>query len=171
MNGGDIVDASSFICRRGSIHDFSYLDWSWNKPTATKDIFMKRIEQEIQEIWVAEYNSKLVGELHLVWVSEDRDEANGINRAYLFSFRVHPDHQRKGVGSRLMKEVLQRISEQGFNEITIGVEQSESQLIEMYNSWGFNNLIKTKEIDHHGFDSRGIPKQVAPYHLYLKKLH
>ncbi|WP_274365663.1 GNAT family N-acetyltransferase [Paenibacillus thermotolerans] len=164
------MDTSTVLCRQGSIEDFDRLHWSWNKPSTTKDIFMNRIEHDVQEIWVAEYKNMLIGELHLIWISEDKDEANGINRAYLFSYRVHPDYQGKGIGSRLMKKVLHRILEKGFNEVTIGVEQAEKQLVQMYNAWGFCNFIKTKVIDHHGFDSQGNPKKIPPYNLYLKSL-
>ncbi|GAA4830464.1 hypothetical protein GCM10023310_04410 [Paenibacillus vulneris] len=164
------VDTSMVSYRRGSIKDFDDLHWSWNKPSMTKDIFRKRIELEVQEIWVAEYKDMLIGELHLIWVSEDKDEANGINRAYLLSYRVHPDYQGNGVGSCLMNRVLRRIFENGFNEVTIGVEQTEEKLVQMYNAWGFCNFIKTKVIDQHGFDSQGNPKKVPPYDLYLKSL-
>jgi len=51
-----------------------------------------------------------------------------------------------------MKKVLQRILENGFDEVTIGVEQT----------------IKTKVVDQHGFDLQGNPKKVPPYDLYLK---
>src|SRR5690606_38301420 len=100
-----------------------------------------------------------------------KDEANGINRAYLFSFRVHPQYQGKGIGSKLIKKVLNRIKEKGFTEVTIGVDQSDAKLISMYHSWGFTNYIKTKEIDHHGYDLLGKPKKVPPFDLLLKILY
>jgi len=87
------VDISTISYRQGSIKDFDGLQWSWNKPSITKDIYMNRIEQKVQEIWVAEYKDMLIGELHLIWVSEDMDEANGINRAYLFSYRIQPEYK------------------------------------------------------------------------------
>ena len=87
------MDISTISYRQGSIKDFDGLQWSWNKPSITKDIYMNRIEQKVQEIWVAEYKDMLIGELHLIWVSEDMDEANGINRAYLFSYRIQPEYK------------------------------------------------------------------------------
>ncbi|QHW33238.1 GNAT family N-acetyltransferase [Paenibacillus rhizovicinus] len=155
--------------RIGEVQDFDRLEWSWGKYNDTKIKYMEAVQAGTQELWVCESeDGKLVGELQLVFDSPDPDQANGINRAYLCAFRVHPAYQGKGIGSRLMERVFERAIEKGCTELTIGVELDEEQLIKMYNHWGFIEAIKIKEIDHHDFTSEGGFKQVKPFTLYKK---
>lgn len=43
-----------------------------------------------------------------------------------------------------MKRVLNRVIENGFNEVTIGVGVDSENLKTMYMKWGFSKYIKTK---------------------------
>lgn len=72
---------------------------------------MAGIEAGTQEFWVIEKGNDILGEFHVFWDKEDKDEANG---------RVHPDHRRQGLGTKLMQRVIERIKERGFGEVTIG---------------------------------------------------
>lgn len=101
----------------------------------------------------------------------DKEEANGINRAYLCAFRINRDHQGLGLGSQLMKKVLHRIVDNGFTEVTIGVEENAEKLKAIYDSWGFSTYIKKKFVDHHNIDAQGNAKPVdTPFEVYLKYL-
>lgn len=125
------------------------------------------------EFWTIDCDNKLVGELYVFWDSEDKDEADGFKRAYLCAFRVSPDYQGRGLSSLLMKRVIKRISERGFNEVTIGIDNDHyEKLVIMYKKWGFDHLIKTQTIDYHYRD-----KDNQPYvydqatELYMKTLN
>ncbi|GIN71899.1 hypothetical protein J14TS2_23740 [Bacillus sp. J14TS2] len=165
------MDIQQMKFRKGSINDFDNLNWFWTENhQKTKEKFIFRINKGMQELWVVEYRECLIGELHIVWNSVDKDEADGLKRAYIFSYRVKPNFQGKSVGSKLMNKVLDRIREKNFTEATVGVETNEVHLKKMYNNWGFNDFIKTKDIDHHGFTSKGQYKSVPSYDLFLNKL-
>lgn len=156
--------------RKGNIIDFEKLNWFWTeKYKTTLEKYIIRINKGIHEFWVVEYENSLIGELHIAWNSEDKEEADGIKRAYVFSYRIKSDYQGKRLGSKLMKKVLERIVENNFIEATIGVDSNELDLKRMYNHWGFNEWIKTKKIDHHDYTSDGQYKHVQPYDLLLKK--
>lgn len=71
-----------------------------------------------------------------------------------------------------MKRVLNRVIENGFNEVTIGIGVDSENLKTMYMKWGFSKYIKTKDIDHHNVDELGNPNQVdVPFDLYLATIH
>ena len=158
------------IFRMGTTDDFLSLDWAWTKKQRhTQKIYIENIFKGVQEFWVCEKHGTCIGELHIVWNSPDMDEADGRNRAYLCAFRVHPDYRGCGIGSSLMKRVLKRVEERGFHEVTIGVAQSDKTLKRIYNSWGFNQYLKTKTVDHHYFDEHGEPKAMSPFDLLLNQ--
>ncbi len=155
------------IIRIGSEEELSRL---WGIITSpTLKLFQERISKDTQELWVMEEDNtgKLIGELHIIWDSVDKDEANGKNRAYLCAFRIDRDYQGLGYGSKLMKNVLNRIKDKGFSEATIGVEVGANKLELMYKKWGFSEYIKTKDIDHHYVDAQGNPTLAKLWNLYL----
>ena len=140
----------------------------------TYNYFVKGIESRNIEFWTIENkeDNMLIGELYIFWSSEDKDEADGVNRAYLCAFRIKKEFRGLGLSSKLMKSVLSRIKEKGYSEVTIGVDNDDyERLKKMYNSWGFNELIKKQHYDYHYLDSDNNPVYYdEPCDLYLSKL-
>jgi ribosomal protein S18 acetylase RimI-like enzyme len=162
----------TMIVRIGSIEELKLL-WE-NNNSPTQRYFINGIEKGDIEFWIVEdeENRRLVGELYIFWDSEDKDEANGKDRAYLCAFRINEDYRGRGLGSKLMKGVLERVVEKGFHEITIGVDNNDAdRLSQMYKSWGFSQIIKCANIDYHFLDINNQPMYYKiPYALYLNRL-
>lgn len=161
------------IIRIGSIEDLKSL-WE-NDSSPTQRYFVNGIEEGNIEFWTVEDEEEkiLVGELYIFWNSEDKDEADGEIRAYLCAFRIQEDYRGRGLGSKLMKRVLERIRECGFHEATIGVDNDDAyRLSKMYKALGFSELVKFKDVDEHCFDinNKSIHCEV-PYALYLNRLN
>lgn len=140
----------------------------------TYKYFVDGIKSENIEFWTIENleDSKLIGELYIFWNSEDPDEANGINRAYLCAFRIEEEFRGRGLSSSLMNTVLSRVKENGFSEVTIGVDnENYEKLKKIYNSWGFNELVKQQYCDYHYLDSNNSPVYYEePIDIYLNRL-
>lgn len=154
--------------RQGHIADFSKLNhaWAWSpnnawQQKAQRD-YIVGIEAGTQEFWVVEEGEAILGELHVYWDKEDKEEANGKTRAYLSALRIHPDHRGKGWGTQLMQRVLERIKEKGFHEVTIGAYHHEPEIQALYQKWGFTEFVK-EGIEE---TTEGKPR----FLLFLKKL-
>lgn len=160
------------LIRLGSVDELRLLWGDNNLPT--KNYFIDGIEKKNIEFWTIENekDSSLIGELYIFWDSEDKDEANGKDRAYLCAFRIKEEFSGQGLGKKLMERVLERISEMDFSEATIGADNNDAErLTNMYKSWGFSELIKLQDVDHHYIDGNNNPTYYeTPYPLYLKKL-
>lgn len=159
------------LIRKASIEELKAL-WKVNSPT--KSYFVEGMEKKNIEFWAVENpeDNDIIGELYIFWNSEDEDEANGIDKAYLCAFRIDPKFQGVGLGRALMERVLQRIAEKGFSEVTIGADNNDGdRLTKMYKSFGFTELIKLKNIDHHCLDANNEPiYEEVPWPLYLNRL-
>lgn len=160
------------VIRIGSIEEMKRL-WG-NSDSPTEMYFIDGIKKENIEFWTVEdeLTNSLIGELYIFWNSEDKDEANGIDRAYLCAFRIEKEFQGHGLGKKLMNRVLCRVKERGYSEATIGADNDDAERLTcMYKSWGFTNLIKLQNIDHHYLDKDSNPKYYEnPYALYLNKI-
>ncbi len=97
----------------------------------------RNIENGIIDIFALFYNDKLIGELHVKYDNEDKDFAEKGKRAYLFAIRIHKDYQGKGLGSYLLKTVIDKLNANGYHELTVGVEDDNIRARYMYEKQGF----------------------------------
>ena len=155
--------------RKGTIEEFKLL-WKYSEST-TYRYFLGNITSKNTEFWTVDLDGLLVGELYIFFDSPDKDEANGVNRAYLCAFRINKEYQNKGYGQLLMSKVLDRTKELGITEVTIGIDNREyDKLHEFYSKFGFNEVVKEKTIDLHYLNKRGKPQQyMEPYKLMIRK--
>ena len=121
----------------------------------------RNMQDGIIDIFVLYENEILIGELHVMYESDDENYAIPGRRAYLFAFRVREDYQNKGYGTRLLKTVVDTLKEEGYCEFTVGVEDDNERAFHMYQAMGFHELLLRKQEEYQG--------DAYEYNLYLKK--
>lgn len=97
----------------------------------------RNIQNGIVDVFALFYNDKLIGELHVKYDNEDKNFAEKGKRAYLFAFRVHKDYQGKGLGSYLLEAVIDELTNSGYHELTVGVEDDNIRARYIYEKHGF----------------------------------
>jgi len=81
------------------------------------------------DLFVAEFNGKLVGYLNITLEQE-------IQRALLDGL-VHPLHRRKGIATGLLSSGLQRVSESGIKSAQVSVSETNSSARGLLNHFAF----------------------------------
>ena len=119
------------------------------------------IQNGIIDIFVLYDKDVLIGELRVMYESNDENYAIRGRRAYMFAFRVRENFQNKGYGTYLLKSVLAVLKENGYCEFTVGVEDDNFRAIHMYQALGFNELLLRKQEEYQG--------DAYEYNLYLKR--
>ncbi|WP_437960778.1 GNAT family N-acetyltransferase [Sorangium sp. So ce119] len=84
------------------------------------------------DVRVAEADDEVAG--YLAW----RDEAPGV--AYLEELAVHPDHQRRGIATRLLAELLERAREVGMEQVVLRSREKASWAQAFFRKAGFAPL-------------------------------
>lgn len=84
------------------------------------------------DVRVAEADDEVAG--YLAW----RDEAPGV--AYVQELAVHPDHQRRGIATRLLAELEERARELGMEQIVLRSRERASWAQAFYKKAGFAPL-------------------------------
>ena len=85
------------------------------------------IQNGIIDIFVLYDKDVLIGELHVMYESDDENYAIRGRRAYLFAFRVREDF-----------------------EFTVGVEDDNFRAIHMYQALGFDEILLRKQEEYQG---------------------
>ncbi len=68
----------------------------------------------------------------------------------IFSFAVHPDYQKRGIGSRLLKEMINLFSRAGVSEIILEVRISNIRAKNFYEKYGFYQISVLKRYYNDG---------------------
>jgi ribosomal protein S18 acetylase RimI-like enzyme len=88
-------------------------------------------------LWVAEASGQLVGQVFVQLLSADPDFADGARRAYLYAFRVRPNWQGHGIGTRLMERAEEDLAQRGFRVAVIAAGRENPRARALYERLGY----------------------------------
>lgn len=94
----------------------------------------KLLDTENYVIIVADLSGTVVGFIDYYVLPSIWEKWNEATINFLF---VHKDYQGKGIGSRLLKEVTNRIDDMGIVELHVGTEMNNKRAIQLYKKHGF----------------------------------
>ena len=120
------------------------------------------IETGIIDIFALFDGDKIIGELRVKYISDDNRFAEKGKRAYLYAFRIHKKYQGKGLGNFLLENVLTILTENGYSEFTVGVEDDNARAHYIYEKHGFTESVARIKESYQG-DS-------YEYDLLLKRI-
>ena len=132
----------------------------YNDPEAMIQSNSQKIESGEIDIFGLFSNKVLIGELRAMYSNSDERFAQKGKRAYLYAFRIHENHQGKGLGKHLLKYVIDNLTQNGYYEITVGVEDDNERAKHIYNSFGFDKIVSRIQEEYQG--------EKYEYNLYLK---
>ena len=96
-------------------------------------------------IWVAEnQEGKIIGQVFLLLFSAYLEMADGIHRAYMFSFRIRPEYRNNGLGGHVIRFLEDYLLERGFDTMRINVGRENEQARKLYEKHGYR-IIGTEE--------------------------
>jgi ribosomal protein S18 acetylase RimI-like enzyme len=98
----------------------------------------KRMTRGDSILWVAELpGSGLVGQVFIQLMCDRPELADGIERAYLYSFRVRKELQGQGIGTRIMDVIENDVMQRGFDYITLNVARDNPRAQKLYVRRGY----------------------------------
>ena len=135
--------------------------FSYNDPEKMIQSNSQKIESGEIDIFGLFSNKVLIGELRAMYSNSDERFAQKGKRAYLYAFRIHENHQGKGLGKHLLKYVIDNLTQNGYYEITVGVEDDNERAKHIYNSFGFDKIVSRIQEEYQG--------EKYEYNLYQKR--
>lgn len=89
-------------------------------------------------IWVADLaGTGIIGQIFIQHHSVRPELANGIDRAYLFAFRIKPQFRSAGLGGKFLQFVEIDLRKRGYREITLIVARENLSAIRFYKYHAF----------------------------------
>jgi ribosomal protein S18 acetylase RimI-like enzyme len=131
----------SFVIRRAEEKDIPvledlFLEFSeW--PLQRGQTLRKILKETTSELLVAESNQEIVGLIHQVFFLDTVHA--GLN-SYITSLFVKEPHRKKGIGSQLLKKVIENAKKKGVVEVHVDTEENNTKAIEFYQKHGFKKV-------------------------------
>jgi ribosomal protein S18 acetylase RimI-like enzyme len=88
--------------------------------------------------WIVELpDIGMVGQVFFQLICSRPELADGLTRAYLYSFRIKPAYRRMGIGSALLKFCEADLIERHVRYITLNVARDNKSAIKLYQQNGY----------------------------------
>ncbi len=129
-----------FVIRHTTQADLLALEWN-----GTYTHF-RRLYQEIYDsslrgeaiLWVLELPEVgVIGQLFVQLISSRKELADGIQRAYIYAFRIQPDYRGHGLGGRLLSAVEYDLHQRGFRIAVLNVSRENETARLFYQRQGY----------------------------------
>lgn len=99
--------------------------------------------------YVYNEDDEFIGEISLVFDTNDLDYTMDGRRIYVSHLIVKPEKRRKGIGKRLVEYATDKAKEMGYSEMSIGVDLNNYSALKLYADSGFDKILFIGE-DHQG---------------------
>ncbi len=148
---------SSIHIRALKKEDLPYLEWDGAYTHYRKlfQIAFNRMKARKGLAWLVELpDHGLIGQVFIQLVCNRLELADGIDRAYLYSFRIKPAFRGKGIGKVLLNFCEQDLINRKMRYITLNVAKDNKDAIKLYLKQGYEIVAPEPGIwqyqDHHG---------------------
>lgn len=128
------------IIRNALKEDLPALEWE-GEYSHFRNIYQdafRRALRGLSILWVADLPSKgLIAQVFIQLQCDRPELCNGIDRAYLYGFRVRPAYRGAGLGSAMLRTVERDLVERQYRFLTLNVARENLAAIRLYQRHGF----------------------------------
>ena len=99
----------------------------------------RRVQLGLSMVWVADLPGVgILGQALVQLVCDRLELADGVDRAYVYAFRVRQKYRSGGLGSRIMGVVEEDLIRRGFNTVTLNVARENPRARQLYERLGYH---------------------------------
>lgn len=114
-----------------------------------------RQQRGFSVLWLAELpGTGIIGQVFIQLICDRHELADGLYRAYLYSFRIKPAFRSAGLGARMLAVLEADLKRRRFTQLTLNVAKTNNRARKMYERHGFRIVAHEpgcwSYIDHEG---------------------
>lgn len=124
------------------LEDYNKCSNIWNmkaQPLAEK--WRGEIADGNRLVFVYKINDEFIGEGALVLDTGDPDYTVAGQRVYISRMIVKKEYRGRGIGSEILEFLINKATEMGFSEMTIGVDKDNENALHLYRKYGFTEVL------------------------------
>ena len=114
----------------------------WNmKSQPLADKWYDEIVSGNRIVYVYKINGEFIGEGALVFDEGDSDYTIPQKRIYVSRMIVKKEYRNRGIGSEILEFLIEKATEMGYTEMTIGVDKDNVNALHLYRKYGFTQVL------------------------------
>jgi ribosomal protein S18 acetylase RimI-like enzyme len=111
-------------------------------------------------MWIVEHpGDGIIGQAFISLESMRPELANGVDRAYLYGFRIKPAFRNRGVGGAILRTIEKDLLRRGFVTLTLNVARNNFDAIRLYRRNGYQ-IVAEEAGQWSYFDHQGKHRMV-----------
>lgn len=115
--------------------------WDMQRQSDLAAQLYQRLLSGNQTTFVYTIDNAFIGEVSLVRQMDDPDYTIPDRRVYLSRLLVKESHRRQGIGRRLVAYAAETAKQQGFSELSVGVDLDNYAAVRLYVQAGFDRIV------------------------------
>lgn len=123
--------------------------WNMKRQEKLANQFYGELISGSRVTYVCKQDNEFIGEISLVFDTNDSDYTIDKRRVYVSHLIVKPEKRRNGLGKRLVEYATDKAKEMGYSEMSIGVDLDNYPALRLYADSGFDKILFIGE-DHQG---------------------
>lgn len=136
------TEFATTVIERLDVKNYKKCSDIWNMKTQPlAETWRKEIEAGNRIVFIYKINGEFIGEGALVLNTGDSDYTIPEKRVYVSRMIVKKEYRNKGIGSEILKFLIEKAKEMGFSEMTIGVDKANVNALHLYRKYGFTEVL------------------------------
>ena len=124
------------------LEDYHKCSNIWNMKTQPlTEKWREEIESGNRLVFIYKINGEFIGEGALVLDTGDPDYTILGQRVYVSRMIVKKEYRGRGIGSEILEFLINKATEMGFSEMTIGVDKDNEKALHLYRKYGFTEVL------------------------------
>ena len=115
--------------------------WNMKQQEALAKQFYGKLISGSRVTYVCKQDDEFIGEISLVFDTNDSDYTMDGRRIYVSHLIVKPEKRRNGIGKRLVEYATDKAKEMGYSEMSIGVDLDNYPALKLYADSGFDKIL------------------------------
>ena len=125
--------------------------WDMQKQGELAAQFLREMREGIRTTYIYRIDGDYIGEISIVTDAGDPQYTIPDRRLYVSRLIVKDEYRRQGIGKKLVDFIIRKAQQEGFRELSIGVDLDNDPALRLYVQMGFDRIVHIGEDEYGRF--------------------
>ena len=125
--------------------------WNMQKQGELAARFLREMREGIRTTYIYRIDGDYIGEISIVTDAGDPQYTIPDRRLYVSRLIVKDEYRRHGIGKKLVDFIVRNAQQEGYRELSIGVDLDNYPALRLYAQMGFDRIVHIGEDEYGRF--------------------